>query len=101
MVEVEGKAFTGMMDKPIGLVLQKQLYTKEDGSDGSRMSIYGMFDHETGKSASEKLDGNEPEYIDKVLKGLGDDDQRSKSVAPEKVQEEEIASDNFDDDIPF
>jgi hypothetical protein len=85
-VEVEGEIFPDLCEKDIGLVLQKELYTKGDGKEGFRMNLYGIFHPVSRLTASELKDRKtQPEKIEKMLRSLKTKDSR-KAVAPEPSQ---------------
>lgn len=76
-VEVEGEIFRDLMDKDIGLVLQKEKYTKGDGKESFRMNLYGVFHSVTRLTASEIKDRKQqPEKLEKILRSLKDKDSR-------------------------
>lgn len=84
--EVEGEVFPDLCGKRIGLVLQKELYTKGSGQDGYRFSLYGVFHADTRFTASEMKDkASKPEKLAKILSGLKDKDTR-KARDPEPSQ---------------
>ena len=81
-VEAEGETFPDLTAKKIGLVLQKELTTRQDGRDGYRMNIYGVFHPETKLTASEiKERKATPAKLDKLLKSLKDKDNRKHQAA--------------------
>lgn len=81
-VEADGMIFPDLLDKDIGLVFQKELYTRNDGKDGDRMELVMSFDAVSRLSASEikerKVKG---EKLDKVVRTLKTRDNRTKSAA--------------------
>lgn len=82
-VEQDGDVFPSLCDKPIGIVLQKELYTKTGGGDGSRLGLYGVYDATTKLMVSElKEKKTQPVKLDRLLKGLKTRDSR-KAQAPE------------------
>lgn len=62
--------------KPIGFVLQKVLYTKNDGKDGYRFEIRQAFGTKTRKTYREAVDNLPPEVVDKLVASLTDKDER-------------------------
>ncbi|WP_411165534.1 DUF669 domain-containing protein [Klebsiella oxytoca] len=64
--------------KRIGLVLQKVLRSKRDGSDTYGMEIRIPFIAETRQTLQERKDGVRPEAVDKVASSLKDRDNRNK-----------------------
>lgn len=76
-VEKQGEVFPDLLDKDIGLVLQKERYTKNNGSEGFRMNLYGIFDPKTRLTASEIRERKvQPEKLEKILRSLKDKDTR-------------------------
>jgi hypothetical protein len=73
-VVVDAKIYPELMDKPIGLLLQREEYLKKDGRTiGSKMNIVGAFDPETEMTASEILDRKtKPELLERMVAGLKD-----------------------------
>jgi hypothetical protein len=52
----QGQVFPALMNKPIGVLLQREAYVKSDGSDGYKFNIYAPFEAGTELTASEILD---------------------------------------------
>ncbi len=73
-VTVDAKIYPELMDKPIGLLLQREEYIKKDGKTvGSKMNIVGAFEASTELTASEILDGKtKPELLERMVSGLKD-----------------------------
>jgi hypothetical protein len=85
-VEGEGEVFPDLENKRIGLVLQQELYTKNNGQDGYRMNLFGVFDPESRLTASEIKDRKvQPEKLERMLRGLKVKDSR-KAKENEPVQ---------------
>lgn len=81
-VETEGEIFPELAGKDIGLVLQKEKYTKNNGQEGYRMNLYGIFDPKTKLTASEiKEKKVQPEKLEKMLRSLKDKDSRKQAPA--------------------
>ncbi|HGA5699013.1 TPA: DUF669 domain-containing protein [Salmonella enterica subsp. enterica serovar Birkenhead] len=68
--------FTG---KRIGLVLQKVLRSKQDGSDTYGMEIRIPFIADTRQTLKERKEGVKPEAVDKITASLKDRDNRNKA----------------------
>lgn len=106
-VDTQITGFPELTGKKIGLLLQKELYTKDDGSDGSSLRIYAAFQHGTELTATEILDRKtSPVALGKLVEGLGDKDNRKKGArtsANHLPAYEPAGGDAapFDDDIPF
>ncbi len=62
--------------KPIGFVLQKVLYTKENGGDGYKFEIRQAFGTKTRKTYKEAMENLPAEAIEKLLSVLTDRDER-------------------------
>lgn len=98
--------FPDAMNKPIGLVLQKDTYTKANGDDGVRMQLECAFHAETKRTAKEMIDQTDAENIDKILEYLGDKDSRKTPSNGQATHTQQSTSspavyDDFDDSIPF
>lgn len=75
--DVEGDIFPELTKKDIGVVLQKELYTKQDGGDSYRMQLYGVFHPVSKLTATEiKEHKTKPEKLEKMLRGLKTKDKR-------------------------
>lgn len=84
-MEVDGKVFPDLCNRPIGVVLQKELYSGKNGS-GERMNLYGLFQPETKLMMSEiKERKTTPVKLERLLKGLKTKDSR-KAQADEPAQ---------------
>lgn len=71
-------AFPELHGKPVGLVLQKVLYTKNDGRDGYKFNIFAPFQASTELMAKEVIDGvTQPKALAGVIAGLKDKDERT------------------------
>lgn len=85
-VEVEGNTYPALCAKPIGLVLQKELYTTNKGGSGSRINLYGTFQAETQLMSSEiKNKVTKPVKLARLIAGLKTKDSR-KAATPESAQ---------------
>jgi hypothetical protein len=94
-LEQEGEVFSELIGKSIGVVLQKELYTKNNGAEGFRMNLYGIFHAESKLTASEiKERKTTPEKLEKMLRSLKTKDSR-RAVAPEPVQPALTAEGSF------
>lgn len=71
-------AFPSLHNKPIGLVLQKVLYTKNTGDDGYKFNIFAPFQSATELTAKELLDGKtQPKALAGIVSTLKDKDERT------------------------
>ncbi|ATM78814.1 hypothetical protein CRN79_24605 [Serratia fonticola] len=62
--------------KNVGLVLQKTLYTKQDGGDGYKMEVRQVFKPGTKKTYAEHAENAPAEAVDKLVATLKDRDER-------------------------
>jgi hypothetical protein len=62
--------------KNVGLVLQKTLYTKQDGGDGYKMEVRQVFKPGTKKTYAEHAENAPAEAVDKLVSLLKDRDER-------------------------
>lgn len=102
-VAKEAKVFPELCNKPIGLLLETEDYTKNNGDTGTRMVIAGIFQADTELTASEILDQKTtPEQLEKLVARL-----RHRPIKGAKPAGAPAASkpssgfDDMDDDIPF
>lgn len=106
-VRIQG--YPEMMGKPIGLLLQKELYTKRDGGEGEQMLIVGCYRPNDEMTASEILDkAKSPEVLAKQLAWLASKPVKDSRTghAPRPAQQAPAHHDSsgfgdFSDDIPF
>lgn len=79
-IELHCKELEG---KPIGFVLQKILYTKNDGGDGYKFDVKQVFGANTRKTYKEAIDNVPAEAVAKLLAVLKDKDERLANDAPQ------------------
>lgn len=79
-IELHCKELEG---KPIGFVLQKILYTKNDGGDGYKFDVKQVFGANTRKTYKEAIDNAPAEAVAKLLAVLKDKDERLANDAPQ------------------
>lgn len=111
MVRTTAEGYPALMGKKIGLILQRELSTREDtGEEQDRITIAAVFEAGTGFMASEILaQATKPEKLEKILATIMSNpikDRRKKtdSGAPALArQSAPVKADTapFDDDIPF
>lgn len=72
MVKAKAEGYPELMGKRIGFLLQQELSTNiETGADSDRVNVYGVFEADTGFTASEIVDkATKPEKLDKMLTAL-------------------------------
>ena len=68
-----------LADKPIGLFLQKVLYTKNDGDDGYRFEIKMPFDVKTRQTLKEMVGNIEAKTINSLSESYQDKDERGQN----------------------
>lgn len=91
-------AFPALHSKPVRLVLQKVLYTKNDGKDGYKFNIFAPFNAQTELTAKEMLDGNtQPAALGGIIATLKDKDERTAGHASGA----QPSSNNSGPDDPF
>lgn len=98
--------YPSLIDKRIGLLLQKELSTNDKtGADNDRMVIYGVFEADTGFTASEILDkalkGEKLEKMKEYLASHPVNDRRKTKSANVQQQPQSTSFDSFEDNIPF
>lgn len=78
-IEEKGEIFPDLCDKPIGLILQREDYTREDThKDSWRLNILCSFHPSTKLTASEIREGKtEAKKYERILRGLKDKDSRT------------------------
>ena len=84
--------------KYIGLVVQKELFTKNDGSDGYKFEIVMPFSAQTRKTLKEALANAPATAVDKMIPLLKTKDNRSKSQG--SYQQTGGAPQSAQDDLP-
>jgi len=89
-------------NKSIGLVLQKVLYTKNDGQDGYKFEIRIPFIPQTGKTLAEQLGNKDALTINNILKSLTDKDDRQQGGQQQSSSNQDqpinFGNDGFGDD---
>lgn len=101
--QVQG--FPELQNKLIGVLLQKEEYTKNDGKDGYRFHIFAPFEPNTELTAGEILNRKtHPEQLAKLVALLKDrprQEQRTAATASAPTGSATYGNDPHDDDIPF
>lgn len=112
-----------LVGKKVGLFLQKNLYTKNDGSDGFRFEVRHVFQPGTRKTYAEHADNKPAEAIAALELSMKDRDERIQggqqnsagtrtqgannhnpyAVPDSRLQQamRQQSAPQFDDDIPF
>jgi hypothetical protein len=95
-VEKDLIVYPDLCDKDVGVVLQKELFTKNNGEDGYRFNFILSFDAKTRQTASEKVcKSSEAKKLEKVLATLKDKDNRTVKITNNNSVTEIL------DDVPF
>lgn len=106
-VTFEGPGYPDLMNKKIGLLLQKELASDQNGEDRERMIIVGVFQAQTELTASEVLGKKTaPEKLSKMVESLMARpvrDSRKGGGKPHQAagQQHYNGGPMPDDDIPF
>jgi hypothetical protein len=100
--EVEIEGFKDFLGKPIGFILRKELYTKNNGGDGERMMVSGFYEPESGMVASEILDkSTQPVQLEKFRGWLTRSPVKDSRTAQPRIVDVQSTTDPFSEDIPF
>lgn len=81
--------------KRVGLVLQKILRSKNDGSDTYGLEIRLPFIAQTRQTLLEKAEGKSAEAVDRMVAGLKDKDERKKGASSSGYQDYPQHDDGF------
>lgn len=102
-VKAAATIFPELTGKRVGLLLQREEYEKRDGSIGSKMNIFGVFDADSELTASEILARKtQPETLSRMVAALRDKPLKHKIGNVSAPAGSPPQSDAFgDDDIPF
>lgn len=101
--KVEVTAFPDLMNKPIGLLLQKEL-SIYNNKERSKMLIFAAFNAESEKTSTEILDKiAQPSALAKLVLLLADKDNRKSGQAMQSQHQSKTtnAYAALDDDLPF
>lgn len=108
----KANGFPDLMGKPIGLLLQREEYEKQNGDIGYKFNIALPFEPSTGLTAGEILSkATAPGGVDKALAGLRDKPLKGRSAPSSYASSGHPANRtpgsggsglaDMDDDIPF
>jgi hypothetical protein len=107
-VDKTANGYPDLIGKRIGLLLQRELSDnpKDSSKPNDRVVVYGVFEADTGFTASEILDkATKAEKVEKMLQVLMakpfNDRRTNKSSAPSAAPSGSTSFDDFEDDIPF
>ena len=100
-VDKPAVVYPDFMNKPIGIVLQKEEYLNSSGIVKEKFNLFASYEDSTRKTALEILDNKPAERLDKLLATLHD--KKLPAVQANQVPEHTgmDAPADFDDDIPF
>lgn len=98
---IEATGYPDLLGKDIGLLLQKEIYTDNQGKERERVIIYGIFQAGTELTASEVLTSKtKPENLEKMLTSL-----MARPVRDSRKQATKVPTSNNsgmpDDDVPW
>jgi hypothetical protein len=94
------RVFPQLVDRPIGLLLQREEYLKQDGNVGWKFNIVAPFEPTSGLTAGEILaQSNEPVQLERMVAGLHDRSLPQRPGAGIAATAGGLA--DIDDDIPF
>jgi hypothetical protein len=106
VVEKAKDVYPSLVNKPIGIVVQKEQYTKNSGDIGHRLLLIGAYEVATNRMASEVLSDSEPKALGNVIKWLGDNPvkiakgSRASSLSSSSHADASNGT-PYEDDIPF
>lgn len=81
--------------KTLGMVIQKRLFTKGDGSDGQGMNLVMAYDPQTVKTLKEKIENSEAKAVNKILETLTDKDDRKVNSGGQSTHQQAQQSQQF------
>lgn len=104
-----------LKDKPIGLILQKILTTKDNGEDSYKFDLVLFFSANTGKTYQEAINQEPAQRVNQIAATIKDKDERKavKQVAADPFQTppppsrrpeapyQPIPQDDIESDIPY
>jgi len=103
--KVKATVYPELMNKPIGIVFQKEHYIKNNGDNGERMLFFAAFDTQTKQTANEILDQKPAERLEKLLANLKDKNSPPvtgrTTPANTAATQNQVINNDFDDEIPF
>jgi len=99
----QANGFPALTGKPIGVLLQREAYIKNNGDEGYKFNLFAPFDAATELTAGEILaKKSQPEQLAKMVAVLKDKPlQASKGGGQTPAAKQGQSFDNMDDDIPF
>lgn len=113
-IVAQATIYPELMNKPIGLILQREEYRKGSGEIGEKMSFFAPFDAQTNQLAKEILDQSPAKGVEKIIVSLKDKllpkeqsgatagfYQNASQSQSQQPQGNGGYADQFDDSIPF
>jgi hypothetical protein len=98
----DARVFPQLLDEPVGLVLQREEYLKQNGDVGWKFNIVAPFEARTGRTAAEVLaDVDEPMQLERMVAGLRDKTLPQRPSAGIVAPAIAGGLGDIDDDIPF
>jgi hypothetical protein len=99
----QANGFPALTGKPIGVLLQREAYIKNNGDEGYKFNLFAPFDAATELTAGEILaKKSQPEQLAKMIAVLKDKPlSGNKANGTTAVKSSSQSFDNMDDDIPF
>lgn len=94
-----------LMNTPIGILLQKEEYQKQNGKVGEKMTFAGFFDPQTKQTASEIFENKPATRLDAKVANLKDKLLPKQQDQGQSYQFQQPGDDGFgsfeDEDLPF
>lgn len=104
-VDKTANGYPELMGKRIGFLLQRELSdnTKDPSKPNDRVIVYGVFEADTGFTASEILDkATKPEKLEKMIAALRSvNDRRTNKTSAPAHQDASNNFDDFNDDVTW
>lgn len=101
-IPFDAEIYPELMGKSVGLLLQREAYIKQDGSEGHKLNITGVFEASSELTASEILGKKTtPELLAKMVSVLKDKPLSGKAATPPQSSAPAGAFDDMADDIPW
>lgn len=98
--KMDATIYLDLMNKPIGVLLQREDYEKKNHDIGTKFNIFACFDPQSEMMAGEILDrATKPEQLAKVMKTLRDKPMQKRAPTAANIPAQ--AAPDFDDDIPW
>lgn len=93
-VEKEGTVFPDLLDKPVGVVFEKELYSTGKGGSGSRLNLVGVYQPETKLMVTELREKKtQPVKLDRLVKSLKVKDSRKPDASGGEVAQPSLGMD--------